>query len=135
DEGKRREMLLAGAKVRPGGAKKRGGGARGGVVLKKGPTLFQLFLEVPPPPPPRPAILVVFTPDRQTDAISCRHNDRSRPDLDVEFHRLSPLQWPLLIVRVVGAVGFRPLPVQLAVRRAQPSLCDRGVTIHCALQH
>src|SRR5262245_4196723 len=106
-----------------------------GIVMQKRTAPLQLIFEVRQPASARPAVFVIFASDRQPDAITGRNNDRSRPEFDVELHWLSFPQWLLLVVSVIGAVWLRQFPVELAMRRTQPSLRDRSVRVDCALKY
>src|SRR5262249_23909672 len=64
----------------------------------------------------RPGMLVILAADAQSDAIAGRNHDRGRPDLDVELDDLTGFQRLVLVVSVIGAIGRRELPIELAVR-------------------
>src|ERR1035437_2349657 len=54
-----------------------------------------------------PAHFVILAPHGEPEPIAGRYYDRGRPDLDIEFDRLSRLGRALLIVRVPGPGGAR----------------------------
>src|SRR5689334_4400278 len=101
-------------------AVKYGGWPVAHVVGQEWTASLQLVLEVRELAAAGSAICIILAADRQSDAITRGHHDRARPDLDVEFHRLAFLERLLLVMGVIGAVGLRQLPVELAVRCAQP---------------
>src|SRR5262249_41884823 len=73
--------------------------------------------------------------DREADAVAGRNHDGGRPDLDVELYHLALLERLRAVMAVVGAIGSGELPVELAVRGAQPALADRGMRVDGALEH
>src|SRR5215472_17917486 len=64
-------------------------GAVDRIVVQERPAARELVLEVGQPPAARTAILVVLAADRERDAMAGRHDDRGRPDLDVELDHLA----------------------------------------------
>src|SRR5450432_1640864 len=79
---------FATAKMQAGGAVKYGGWPVFRFVVEEWTAAGQFVLEVRQLAATRPAIFIILAAYRQTDAITCRHRDRSRPDLDIELHRL-----------------------------------------------
>src|SRR5207245_10039657 len=63
--------------------------------------------------------------DVEAEPVTLPENDGGGPDLDLALHRLTGLEPPPLVVRMVRAVRQRALGVELAVRGAEPSFCQR----------
>src|SRR5262245_35430834 len=105
------------------------------IVMKERPASRELVLEVRELAAARAGIDVVLAADREPDAMTLRHHDRGRPDLDVELDHLALLERLLLVVAVVGTPGRRELLVDLAMRRPQPALRHRRMRIDRALEH
>ena len=80
-------------------------------------------------------IHVILPANCQGDAMSCGHDDTSRPDLDVDFVDVPRRESLYLVVAVVGPVGQGKLFVELSVRHTQPTLRDRRVRIQRAAEH
>ena len=78
---------------------------------------------------------VVLSADGETDAVTGRHNDGSRPDLDIELDYLVLRKRLDPVVGVIGPIGRGQPLVESAVRGPQPALADRSVRIDGALEH
>src|SRR5205823_255069 len=63
--------------------------------------------------------------DVEAEPVTLPENDGGGPDLDLALHRLTGLEPPPLVVHMVRAVRQRALGVELAVRGAEPSFCQR----------
>src|SRR5436309_14982621 len=61
--------------------------------------------------------------DVEAEPVSLPENDGGGPDLDLALHRLTGLEPPPRVVRMVRAVRPRARGVELAVRGAEPSFC------------
>src|SRR5215510_6525036 len=105
------------------------------VVVQERAAAGELVLHVGQPPAAAAGVDIVAAAHRERHAITGRHDDAGRPDLDVELIDLAALERLLLAVRVIGAEGQAQLLVEPAVRRAQPALRDRRVGIERALEH
>src|SRR5205809_71846 len=81
-----------------------------------------------------PVVLVVFSADRERDAKSRRHDDRGRPDLEVELDDFAGLQGLPLVVGVVRTVMQRTRRIELPLRCAQPALSDGRARVERALE-
>src|SRR3954470_19262075 len=105
------------------------------IVMQKWAAALQLVLEVRQPSARAAAVFVVLATDGERNAIARRHNDRGRPQLDIEFDRLTRCKRLLLVVGVIGPMGQCELLVELAMRGAQPPLGDWRMRIDRALEH
>src|SRR6267142_2808563 len=82
----------------------------------------------------RIVVLVVAAADAERDAMTLRHDDAGRPDLDVELHRLPRLERLLLVVRMPRPIGQAFLRIELAMRCTQPALPDRCLRVERAVE-
>src|SRR5665647_3659912 len=126
---------FAAGKMQAAGAAKDGGGSVARIVVQERTAAGQFVLEVRQLAAAAAAIFVILAADRYGHAMAGRHHDRAWPNLDVELRHLALLERLLLVVRVIGPVGRRQFLVELAVRGAQPALCDRRVRIDRALEY
>src|SRR5436190_21813473 len=110
--------------MQTGGAAEYSGRPVARIVMQERPAASELVLEVRQLAAARPRINVVLTTDGEADAMTFRHDDRGRPDLNVEFDDLALLERLLLVMRVIGPIRLRQRLVELAVRGAQPALPD-----------
>ena len=109
---------------------------RRGSSCRNGPQPVSSFLKFDSRAARAAAVFVVLAAHRERDAIARRHDDRGRPQLDVELDRRRRASSGCdFVVRVIRPVRQRELRIELAVRGAQPALRDRRVRIDRALEH
>src|SRR5580658_2689667 len=92
------------------------------IVVEERAAAGELVLEIRQPPAAASGIDVVLPTDGQADAVTGGHDDRGRPDFDIEFDDQSALEQLLLVVGMIGPVRPRQLAVEPAMRSAQPAL-------------
>src|SRR5262249_43538379 len=85
------------------------------IVVQERSAAGEHVLEVRQLAAARAGVDVILAADRKPDAIALWHDDRGRPDLDVELHQLTFLDWLLLVMGVIGPVWFRQFLIKLAV--------------------
>src|SRR6516164_7006925 len=105
------------------------------IVVHERSAAGQFVLEIRQPSAAPSRINVILATDGQRDAIGFGHDDRRRPNFDIERDDFPRLEWLFFIVGVIRPIRPRQFFVELTMRSAQPTLADRCVWIDRALKH
>ncbi len=105
------------------------------IVVQERAAAEQFILEIRQPCTGRLLPFVVAAAHRERDAIARGHDDRRRPQFDVERDDLAGLERLLFVVGVIRPVFGGQLRIELAVRGAQPALGNGRVRIDRAHEH
>src|SRR5664279_4181350 len=92
-----------------------GCGTVAGIVVQKRPAAAQFILEVRQTRSGRFAPFVVAATYGQREAVTIRHDNGSRPELDVEWHDLTCIEGLRLVMRVIRPVFGGKHRIELAV--------------------
>src|SRR5262249_23246157 len=103
------------------------------VVMQEWPIAGEFVFHVRKPATRSAGIHIVAAAYCQCYPMALRDNDAGRNNLNIELTDLSGLELLLFVVCVIGPERPRKVPVQLAVRCAQPALPDWRVRIERAL--
>jgi hypothetical protein len=79
-------------------------------------------------------MLIIFSPDRQSNLVPFGHDDAGGPDLHVKLVDLSGRERLFRVMGMIGAVLDAEYRIQFTVRSPEPSLSNGGVRIQGALE-
>src|ERR1700730_908486 len=101
-----------------------------GIIVQKWSASQQLFLEIGEFRAVLCLPLIVLSAYAQRDTIPFWDDDRCRPYFNREINGVARLQSLHFVMGVVRTVRSRQGFIELAMRSAQPALCDRCVRVN-----